>query len=471
MEKVWEIWPAAKESLTGPVLKSLTTDEYSLLRRLVYQRAIRRGTPKRKAREHVRDLDRRRNGRKDLRRSDPSLFNWKYQSHPILDSLCPSRQKRWRTTSSRRTGVHIDLENFSFIDNPNGTLQKLAEISRSEGKTINSILNFNDLKVLDIGPYVVLGTMHMAMAPFLSGGRISESCQKVIEAVDLRSYLRMASFADYKGSEDVWAFPLQRRHAGGTTTATPAKDISFAKIADELVSTVNSWLGALTLPYELKFDAKVSLNNITTEMLDNAQRHGREEGDGDWYVAGFMSRRNRQAIDPNEHRFDCHLTFMNIGIPIHEAIQATPDEEIKQNLNAYIKMHKSKNLKQSEKTLATLYALQDGVSSRPAGAGGKGMMDMVELTNSLGNTASEAHQPRVSVISGRSCIQFAGLYQTCNNVGEDGLRLQPFNSKMSFSSPPDPNYVYDLDYKFPGTIINLRFSIDNAARKQIDGSD
>ena len=39
-------------------------------------------------------------------------------------------------------------------------------------------------------------------------------------------------------------------------------------------------------------------------------------------------------------------------------------------------------------------------------------------------------------------------------------RVQWFNEKNSATIPPDPEYVFDLDAKLPGTAISIGFSLD-----------
>lgn len=197
-----------------------------------------------------------------------------------------------------------------------------------------------------------------------------------------------------------------------------------------------------------------------TEILDNAERHSRPgTNEGRWYVAGFMARRRESGRDWH----DCHIAFVNLGCTISETIEQSKSDRIRSNLKRYQQRHAA-NAPQSADALATLYAMQDGVSSLPDGAAGKGMMEMVELTNILGRIGDDAHRPAITIISGRSCIRFHDRYADCFQPGPDRpSRLQPFNIEKNLDSPPDPDYVYDLDHPFPGTIVTLRFSLDHEA--------
>ena len=299
------------------------------------------------------------------------------------------------------------------------------------------------------------------------------SVQKVVEAVGIRKFMSMKAFKGLGSHKDVWAFPLRQRNPG-TPTATPAMAIGFSRVADQLVDTVDEWLGALPISLELTKAARGQLNKIATEMLENAERHGRPGDEvGDWYVAGFMAR--REAGDRRgglNAWYDCHVAIVNTGSTIAESIlnSTETEEKIRNDLDADIAQHHSR-ARRSREVLATLYAIQDGVSSLPQGRGGMGMMEMVALANELGHTEDPEHQPAITIISGRSCICFAGPYKGYVGKSSDSKRVQPFNTEKSFESPPDGDYVFDLDFGFPGTIVALRFSLDYEALIRRTDSD
>lgn len=461
-----DIWPLPFRKLTAEIVQLLSDEDFYSLRRLVYRRACRHQRSDRQARKLIRRLILRRQGMKlfpELRVHHPTMFFAKYKDNTILERLYPDRRKRWVQPVSRKNTVYFDLQNFSFIDAPNDTMRQLRDIAAAECTARVGTLDFGDSQILDIGPYVVWGLMSEGMAPFLPGGKMGIPVQKVIEAVGLRKFMRMEEFEGLSDHKDVWAFPLRQRNPG-MPTATPAKAISFSRVADQLVDTVDEWLGALPISMKLTTEACAQLNKIATEMLENAERHGRPGDEiGDWYVAGFMARREAGDGDSKSNDwYDCHIAIVNLGITIAESILKLPEERMRDDLNKYIDRHRSK-AGQGSDALATLYAMQDGVSSLPHGRGGMGMMEMVALANELGGTEDPEHQPAITIISGRSCIQFNGPYKGYRRLPGDRKRVQPFNARGSFDLPPDSNYVFDLDFGFPGTIVALRFSLDYEA--------
>ena len=222
------------------------------------------------------------------------------------------------------------------------------------------------------------------------------------------------------------------------------------------------WLGALPVPMELTLEACGQLNKMATEMLDNAERHGgHATAIGDWYVAGFMARRNDNS-NTQSSWYECHIAIVNLGTTIAESISRSSEPQMLSDLRTYTAKHTGRR-RQSTDALTTVYAMQDGVSSLPQGKGGMGMMEMVELVNALGTTSHQAHQPAITIISGRSCVRFAGPFKGFRSSMASVKRIQPFNVEGSFEFPPHPHYVFDLDYEFPGTIIAVRFSLDYQA--------
>ena len=460
-----DIWPLPFRKLTKEVVQKLSDEEFYKLCRLVYRRASLHQLNDSQARKLVRRLNRRRREGlpivPTIRELPPEMFLAKFKDNVILESLFFDRKKRWIAPVRRKDTVHFDLKNFSFVDAPNATMRQLNTIAEAECRARVGRLDFGDSRILDIGPYVVWGLMSEGMVPFLRGGTIDVAVQKVIEAVGLRKFMRMKEFKNLRDHKDVWAFPLRHRNPG-TPTATPAKAIGFSKVADELVDTVDEWLAALPIPMELTNVARGNINKMATEILENAERHGHLGLEvGDWYVAGFMARRDLddQGGEGNAW-YDCHISIVNLGTTIAESILNSVDKGMRADLDKYVSRHHARRV-QSREALATLYAMQDGVSSLPEGRGGMGMMEMVELANQLGSTEDPQHQPAITIISGRSCIRFTGPYKAyCYLPSGSKNRVQPFNSARSFDSPPDRDYVFDVDFSFPGTIVALRFSLD-----------
>ena len=177
----------------------------------------------------------------------PAMILARYPENRILDAFVENRRKKWIYPTKRSSEFECTLESLSFVDSPVDTLRQLRHVALHECTAHDGILNFGDKQIQDIGPYVVLGLMCKGMAPFVRGGKMEVPVQKVIEAVHLREFMNMRPFHGLSDQTDIWAFRLRERRAGHSSTGH-AKSFAFSIVADELVDTVNEWIGALPAP-------------------------------------------------------------------------------------------------------------------------------------------------------------------------------------------------------------------------------
>lgn len=467
--KLQEIWPNPFRALNAECVRSLSEEDFQHLCTLVYRRAKRHSKSDKQAKMLVRRLIQRRRGQNAAilsRRFSSMSFNMQeVESNTILDALVPNRSRQWLVMDSRRDKFQHSLKGFSFVDFPEETIDQLRRIAKAECTARHGRLDFGDPLILDIGPYVVLGLMRRGMAPFLRGGAMTYQVRKVIEAVRLREFMGIRPFLGLSDIKDVWAFPLMER-VGGRHSTEPSKSVKFSLAADKFVDTVNEWLGALPIPMALTAIACAHLSRIVTEILENAERHGRSGSEtGDWHMAGFMARRECQY---GGDTYLCHIAIVNTGVAIADNFRDISSNKLQDDIRKYVSKHRNRS-GQSEATLSTLLAMQDGVSSLPNIRGGLGMMEVVEMANRLGTTNDPEHRPSVTIISGRSCIRFADEF--CGFHHRNGGRMQLFNDQRSVDFPPDRNYVFDMQHGFPGTIVAMRFSLDCDAQMQKIGSN
>ncbi len=331
-------------------------------------------------------------------------------------------------------------------------------IVRAECKSRGFRINFKDRYILDIGPFLLLGALREKMTPVILGGKISQSTLKVLDAVQLLDFLQMKSFGKIR-SANVWPLPMRHRHGGGRSspTANIAVQASRAeRVGDQTVRSVNEWLRKLDPPDELTEYGATNLKTVVTEALNNAERHGRLGGDGEWVTAGFMARRRDEN---GEIVHVCNIGLMNLGRPMSETIIEAPTKVLNQ-VDRYVGCHSSTGL--SKETLSTVLALQDGIScvdqsgERPTG--GTGMMDIAEFANGVGELHGGEFDTRVAIVSGHSYIRFSKPYN--EGVSGEGRRLQWFNAENDAEKPPSHEHVLDMPSAFPGTLVTLRFVID-----------
>ena len=432
--------------------------EFQKLAGMIYAREWRLTGQKKRAKAVRRKLELKRRDEKRMPLSK-KVLNYKYSECPNLASIRPLRSKEWRPPAKRkRNASDVDCANFSFIDNPVETMRTFEMIVQAECRSRGFQINFEDRYVLDIGPFLLLGALREKMTPVILGGKISQSTLKVLDAVQLLEFLQMKSFGKIR-SANVWPLPMRHRHGGGrsSTTANIAVQASRAeRVGDQTVSSVNEWLRNLDPPDELTQYGATNLKTVVTEALNNAERHGRFGGDGEWVTAGFMARRRDEN---GEIVHVCNIGLMNLGRPMSETIFEAPTKVLDQ-VDRYVGRHSSIGL--SKETLSTVFALQDGIScvdqsgERPTG--GTGMMDIAEFANGVGEPHGGEFDTRVAIVSGRSYIRFSEPYN--EGVSDEGRRLQWFNAENDAEKPPSHEHVLDMPSAFPGTLVTLRFVID-----------
>lgn len=392
-----------------------------------------------------------------------------FRSDPVLDTIYPERQKEW-LFSWRRTNVgEFDLERFSFIDDPLGTIRSLREIVEREATYKSYRLNFRDRVCLDVSSYMVLGLLREKMLPVITGGKITDGIRRVINAADLAEFLNIER-RRLKAEALVAPFPLrQRRATGGSVDDNlGTSPTSEERTASALIATINRWLLGLTPPAELNEHGRANVLTLTGETLDNAKRHSDPgSADGTWAIAGFMEERQR---DDRSRTLACHIGIMNPGETIHQSLQRAP-VEIRAAIQRYVDRHRPglfHRPRYDEEALWTLCALQDGISRVPrsdrGAKGGVGMMMIVEMMNALNRSDHPSDRPQMTIVSGTSCIMVRDGFRVFTKDA-NGRRVLWFNPENSFEKPPDDTYVFSLPYRLQGTIVALRFFLDPSERK------
>lgn len=404
-----------------------------------------------------------RKGKRPVFTKEALLFG-RFGHNRVASSLKPNRRADWVPLVKRRPSraySEIDLKDFTFIQHPQATLDKLAKIVEFECHAVEAQLHFDDDFCLDVGPYLVLAEMWPQLAKVFRGGRMGVPIQKVVDAIGLRRDLMMQLKAVDEQSlasrRDVWAFPRRNRRPAGSSKDSNRnlQPQAREKVADEFCNMLDDWFNEATEELSLTKSGKSRFANIFGELLDNAERHSSATaGDGTWSTAAFMARREENDVEV----YRCHMAFLSLGRTIAEGLETAP-QSVKNQIDEYRTKHSSSGI--SPETLATLVALQDGVTrdadAEANGRGGVGLQEVLELINIIGVTNSEGKEPKMTIVSGHSCIQARKPYLQGVRSGLDERRLLWFNEQNSPEMPPDKDFVFDLTTNFPGTIIGLTF--------------
>jgi hypothetical protein len=327
-------------------------------------------------------------------------------------------------------------------------------------------MNFDDEHCRDISPYMVLGLIREKMLPICYGGRMKTRIARVLNAVHLDGFLGIETKRE-TNVPTIWPFPLRQRRGVG---ASKGDDTAWAVTSEErvdskLADTVNDWLKKLTPPFELSGLGRANILTLTGEILDNAKRHSHLSEDGTWAIAGFMEARARATRDEGI-AYVCNLAIISPGHSIFETLSRGPSE-MRAKIALFAAKHRPlwpRTALYDDEALWTLCSLQDGISRVPSddtSINGFGMMTLVEMMNELGKSARPEEQPRMTIISGSSCLMIKPPYNVPKKLA-GGHRVLALNASNDLLYPPDEGYVFALPCRFPGTVVTARFCLDAA---------
>ena len=171
---------------------------------------------------------------------------------------------------------------------------------------------------------------------------------------------------------------------------------------------------------------------------------------------------------------EMQLLFLNLGNSIYEGLKKNSSEETQKKLKYISKQHKRFfNRDWNEEMLYTVVALQEGISRlrneqiQGYEGRGSGTVSMIEMFYDLGK-CEEGLVPKMTIVSGRTQIRFTEQYKMkVVNFNQDPAfgtgekKIIAFNKENNIYSLPDCENVTCLKEYFPGTIISLKFYLDN----------
>ena len=168
------------------------------------------------------------------------------------------------------------------------------------------------------------------------------------------------------------------------------------------------------------------------------------------------------------------LSIISLGNSIYDTITSKEtDFRFISEMNKLKDIHRNLHyMEYSEDNLLTLYALQDGISSKRSEMEpdrGTGTIKFIEAFMMLGQTTNESIKPKMSIVSGKTHILFDGKYTLTTT--ENGAKRIAFNKENDLTKKPDPNYVKELEYSFPGVAINIEFYIDGNYLEKLGRKD
>lgn len=229
---------------------------------------------------------------------------------------------------------------------------------------------------------------------------------------------------------------------------------SYKVKAKEITDMVGQAIGeSRSIPnYELPFKASQAINSTIGEHFDNIKQHAPEAKSG--ILCGFYNKIDK-VVD---------ILIFNFGQTIAETltINSLPSQ-IQEIIDDVIGNYTTQNLFSNENNFTkenalTLLALQEGISSKLNDndlSRGHGLIDYIEhcFELSIGT--------KIVIISGKTAIKINNNYVIeQKQIFNRKRRILAFNLDNDIYKIPDPSHVMNLNYFFPGVIIETTIPLN-----------
>ena len=366
--------------------------------------------------------------------------------------------------------------NFSVTDNPKESYETLQRIISSLflEKYDTLIFDYNECHNVELGTQVIQDIilkdytefltwlnrknrrlLHEFTRTFRAEHIYDESVSKMSFSVGspVNLKIRELSYDDVEKSKlrinDEKSFAKLQR------TREEETELEITSLGEYVVNSL------LKVNRELADDEIESLYDVIGEALVNADDHSTTKYR---FSIGYFEKR---IIDAKEVGV-FQLAILNLGRTIYQKFH-DPDcpnqkhvERMKQLSDKYTQRQWLMPKKFEEETLWTLYALQDGVTSKKAKRG-SGTISIIDSFFKIKGDDNSDSLSRMMLVSGSACINFDGTYKIQKKEDDNGkqMSVMTFNKSGNIEDKPDNKYVYCNDSFFPGTLLSvtLLFSI------------
>ncbi len=372
----------------------------------------------------------------------------------ILDAFLPDRTKFYKSRDHcTNEDSYILFENFSFLENPIGTMNMLSEMVKLNSCAANNDIHFTDPICWDMAPYMVLNLLENDLeSERIRGGTVTPFVRKILEETDFAKHFNMNTEGELDQNLEIWPIKIDSCKQSGPDSY---KDNSspHAALAERFTGQIENWLKETG--FALTDEGIRLLMCMIGEVLNNAILHSSEEIGGEAWISGFMLKTKNPA---GEVEYACHISILNLGKTIFESMQQC-EPTIRGRIEQLIKTHRPKFRLRKHWTpegLWTLYALQDGVTSmgkKNDPRGGRGLMDMITFFSDIGRS----HNSKLAIISGGIAINISDPNPLEDNRG---MRRLALNDENDLAKAPKKEYMKVLRKPFPGTILTWRFFLN-----------
>lgn len=365
-----------------------------------------------------------------------------------------------KSKSLRRSSKINVPEEFSFINNPDGSIELLRQLfyhgNKNHGNKNVSKYYFNhsNCKKLGICASTVMDVIFMEIKrQHVASGRTFVLSGEMPDG-EITDILEVSGLLKHMGIETHERSHIRKLELikGSKYNTHMSSGKGSTLVTDYFVECLE------TQGFSLDGNGRQKISGMVGEVIDNCNQHG---GDfSEWYTLGHYN-----LVEGSQYG-QCHLVIFNFGETIYESLKTTTNKKIINSLNKLTRKHRGFfGIDWKEETLWTLYALQDGVSrfrDKDDPDRGTGTVTLIESFQSIGQT-SVGNLPEMSITSGHTHIYLNDKYKMQKKqIGKDLRDVIAFNGTNDLNKPPDPKNVKVLKNFFPGTVISMKFFLDRA---------
>lgn len=369
---------------------------------------------------------------------------------------------------------------FSLIDNYSDSFDFLKRLffALFNGNTPRIVLDYGQCERIDVDASICMDLMLAEMIDFIHKSRRMgnpDVLPKVIQPINYQSenikkiLFSIGAYRNLRGFEikfpDIEALPVLINYKYDPEIWEKS-ELHLTQIVEYIKRCLKR------LERELTTEAETGFYKVIGEVMSNAEEHGTMPHR---FAIGFF----QETHDQDEHFGVFNFSIFNFGDTIYQTFKSPNcknPKAVKEMTNLseeYTKKGWFKKADFEEETLWTLYALQQGVTSKEKKRG-NGSIEYIENFFRLKGDMKKEELSKLVVHSGHSRIVFDGSYGIVKKQREGEKRIYKmitFNKTGDIGDKPSSKFVTFVPHFFPGTLISARILIKfNNTNAQLNGN-
>jgi hypothetical protein len=373
-----------------------------------------------------------------------------------------------RKVPRKQTGYFEIPKTFSLIDDYEESFNFLKNLFSTlwSGKVAKVILDFGKCERIDVDASICMDIILADVIDFIKRSRVHGNGKVRPTAIlaknanreNIRKVLfSIGAYRNLVGLQikfsDVEALPV-RINNKHDPHVWQNSEIHLTEIVEYIKRCLSR------LKRELTPEAESEFYKVIGEVMSNAEEHGTMPHR---YAIGFFQETHKE----DDHFGIFNFSIFNFGDTIYQTFKSPNCKNPKAVMEMaalsedYTKKGWFRSADFEEETLWTLYAMQEGVTSKEKKRG-NGSIQYIENFFKLKGNMEKEESSKLVVHSGYSRILFDGSYRIVKKQRRGEMRsykMITFNDSGDIEDKPDKKFVTFVPHYFPGTLISARILI------------